>query len=90
MTTVAIVEDNNNMRKTLIELIDNAPGYRCVCACSTSKEAQIEIPKHSPDVVLMDIHLPDESGIACTARLTEKMPNLQVIMVTIYKDSTLR
>ena len=86
MTTVAIVEDNNNMRKTLIELIDNAPGYRCVCACSTSKEAQIEIPKHSPDVVLMDIHLPDESGIACTARLTEKMPNLQVIMVTIYKD----
>ncbi len=34
----------------------------------------------------MDIHLPDESGIACTARLTEKMPNLQVIMVTVYKD----
>jgi DNA-binding NarL/FixJ family response regulator len=37
----------------------------------------------------MDIHLPDESGIACTARLTEKMPNLQVIIVTIYKDTEL-
>ena len=86
MTTVAIVEDNNIMRKTLMELIDSAPGYRCVCACTTSKEAQVQIPKHSPDVVLMDIHLPDESGIACTARLTEKMPALQVIMVTVYKD----
>ncbi|MGP8199296.1 MAG: response regulator [Limisphaerales bacterium] len=86
MTTVAIVEDNNITRKTLMELIDNAAGYRCVCACTTSKEAQVQIPKHCPDVVLMDIHLPDESGIACTARLTEKMPALQVIMVTVYKD----
>ncbi len=86
MTTVAIVEDNNIMRKTLTELVDGAAGYRCVCACSTSKEAQVQIPKHGPDVVLMDIHLPDASGIECTARLTEKMPDLQVIMVTVYKD----
>jgi DNA-binding NarL/FixJ family response regulator len=34
----------------------------------------------------MDIHLPGESGIACTARLRETMPNLQVIMLTVYKD----
>ena len=34
----------------------------------------------------MDIHLPGESGIACTARLREKMPNVQVIMLTVYKD----
>ncbi|MGA2852611.1 MAG: response regulator transcription factor [Verrucomicrobiota bacterium] len=89
MTTVAIIEDNSTMRKMLAELIDSAPGYRCVCVCSTSKEALIEVPKHQPDVVLMDIHLPDESGIACTARLTGKMPGLQVIMVTVYKDSDL-
>jgi DNA-binding NarL/FixJ family response regulator len=89
MTTVAIIEDNSTMRKMLAELIDSAPGYRCVCVCSTSKEALIEVPKHQPDVVLMDIHLPDESGIVCTARLTGKMPGLQVIMVTVYKDSDL-
>lgn len=77
------------MRKMLTEIIDGAPGYRCVCACSTSKEALIEVPKHQPDVALMDIHLPDESGIACTARLTEKMPGLQVIMVTVYRDTDL-
>ncbi len=89
MTKVAIIEDNNTMRKTLVELINSTPGYRCVCACSASKEALIEVPKHSPDVALMDIHLPDESGIACTARLTEKMPDLQVIMVTVYTDTDL-
>ena len=34
----------------------------------------------------MDIHLPGVSGIACTARLREKMPGIQVIMLTVYKD----
>ncbi|HLP78989.1 MAG TPA: response regulator transcription factor [Candidatus Paceibacterota bacterium] len=89
MTTVAIIEDNKTMREMLIELVNGAPGFRCVCACSTSKEALVEIPKHQPDVALMDIHLPDDSGINCTARLTEKMPELQVIMVTVYQDINL-
>jgi len=89
MTSIAIIEDNNTMRKTLVELINNTAGYRCACACTTSKEALIEVPKHRPDVALMDIHLPDESGIACTARLTEKMPDLQVIMLTVYSDTDL-
>jgi DNA-binding NarL/FixJ family response regulator len=89
MTTVAIIEDNNTMRQMLKELVDSAPGYRCVCACSTSKEALVEVPKHHPDVALMDIHLPDESGINCTARLTEKLPDLQVIIVTVYQDINL-
>lgn len=89
MTTVAIIEDHNTMRRMLVELIDSAPGYRCVCACATSKEALAELPKHQPDVALMDIHLPDESGIVCTAKLTEKMPGLQVIMVTVYQDINL-
>jgi DNA-binding NarL/FixJ family response regulator len=89
MTKAAIIEDNDTMRKMLVELINSEPEYRCVCACSSSGEALVEVPKHQPDVALMDIHLPDESGIACTARLTEKMPDLQVIMVTVYKDTDL-
>jgi DNA-binding NarL/FixJ family response regulator len=89
MTTVGIIEDEETMRKTLRELINNTPGYQCVCACSSSKEALVEVPKHRPKVVLMDIHLPDESGIVCTARLTEKLPELQVIMVTVYADTEL-
>ena len=89
ITTIGVIEDNPTMRKMLVELIESTPRYRCVCACSTSREACIEVPKHRPDVALMDIHLPDESGIACTARLTEQMPGLQVIMVTVYKDTEL-
>ncbi len=89
MTTIAIIEDNDTMRHTLVELVNQTPGCRCVCACPNSTEALIEVPKHQPDVALMDIHLPDESGIACTARLTAKLPDLQVIMVTVYADTEL-
>jgi DNA-binding NarL/FixJ family response regulator len=86
ITKVAIVEDNATLRKYLAEVIGNTPGHRCVCACASAEEAVVEIPLHKPNVVLMDIHLPGESGIACTARLREKSPNLQVIMLTVYKD----
>lgn len=86
ITKVAIVEDNATLRKYLSELIGNVPGHRCVCACSSTEQAIVEIPAHKPNVVLMDIHLPGESGIACTARLREKLPNVQVIMLTVYKD----
>jgi DNA-binding NarL/FixJ family response regulator len=86
ITKVAIVEDNATLRKYLTEMIGNTEGLRCVCACASAEEAVVEIPAHKPNVVLMDIHLPGETGIACTARLREKLPNLQVIMLTVYKD----
>lgn len=85
-TKVAIVEDNSTLRQYLSELITNTPGYKCVCACDSAEEALEKIPGQRPHVVLMDIHLPGESGIACTARLREKMPKIQVIMLTVYKD----
>jgi DNA-binding NarL/FixJ family response regulator len=89
MITVAIVEDNQTVRHTLGELIETTPGFRCVCTCATAKEAMEEIPRLKPEVVLMDIHLPGESGISCTARLKARMPELQVIILTVYKDTEL-
>ncbi|HEX3627821.1 MAG TPA: response regulator transcription factor [Verrucomicrobiae bacterium] len=86
MTKIAIVEDNATLRNYLGEFISKTPGYRCVCLCGSAEEAVAEVPAHKPHVVLMDIHLPGESGIACTAMLREKLPELQVIMLTVYKD----
>lgn len=89
MTKVAIVEDNSDIRLSLTEWINSAPDYQCVCACANAEAALIEIPKLRPDVVLMDIRLPGESGIACTARLKDLLPELLVIVVTVYRDRDL-
>jgi DNA-binding NarL/FixJ family response regulator len=89
MTTVAIVEDNAVIRKTFRQWIEAAPEFSCVCTCASAEEALAEVPRHQPDVVLMDIHLPGESGIACTARLKQRLPALQVIIVTVYRNHEL-
>lgn len=86
LTTVAVVEDNPTLRKYLADLIGGTKGHKCVCACESAEEALVEIPKHRPNVVLMDIHLPGESGIVCTARLRQVMPDVEIIMLTVYKD----
>jgi DNA-binding NarL/FixJ family response regulator len=88
-TTVAIVEDNPRIRRSLQEWVDSAPEYHCVCTCGDAETALKEIPRLKPDVVLMDIHLPGESGIACTARLKSILPTIQVIVVTVYRDRDL-
>jgi DNA-binding NarL/FixJ family response regulator len=86
MTKVAIVEDNATLRQYLAEFVGGTPGHKCVGTCGSAEEAILKLPTFKPDVVLMDIHLPGETGIACTARLREIMPEVQVIMLTVYKD----
>jgi DNA-binding NarL/FixJ family response regulator len=86
-TRIAIVEDNKVIRESLMEFIQADSGCECVFACSTAEEALKEIPKHQPDVVLMDIQLPDISGIECTAHLKQLMPSVQIVIVTVYEDS---
>ena len=86
MIRVAIVEDNETIRESLIRLVRAAPDLECVNACATAEEALQELPVHQPEVVLMDIGLPKLSGIECTARLKEFLPAVQIIMVTVYED----
>jgi len=87
LTSVAIVEDNRDFRTTLKNFVDEAPGYRCVCACDTAEDALKAIPKLLPDVVLMDIHLPNMSGVACTRRLKELCPAIRILILTVYEDN---
>lgn len=87
MTTIGIVEDNRDLRASLARMVDDAPGFRCVCACSTAEEGLREIPRVQPDVVLMDIHLPVRSGIECTRRLKDLCPSVQVLILTVYEDN---
>jgi DNA-binding NarL/FixJ family response regulator len=85
--TLAVVEDNAPFRETLLRLIEETPGLNCVCACDTAAQALRQIPKQPPDVVIMDIRLPDRSGIECTARLKALLPRLQIMMFTVHEDS---
>lgn len=86
MIKIAIVEDNKTTREGLEKMVNLSSEYRCVCSCSTAEEALATLPQHKPDVVLMDIQLPNMSGVECVAQLKLLLPSTQVIMVTVYED----
>jgi DNA-binding NarL/FixJ family response regulator len=86
---VALVEDQPKVRESWTRLINSFPDFRCVCACATGEEALRMIPAARPDVILMDIFLPRMSGIECTVRLKEQLPQTQIVILTAMDDQEL-
>ncbi len=84
---VSIVDDDEGVRSTLSQLISSQPDLECLSTHRHGRSACAEIPKLQPDVVLMDINLGAMDGIECVARLKSAMPELQIIMVTVYEDT---
>jgi DNA-binding NarL/FixJ family response regulator len=87
MIRVAIVEDEASFRKSLCQVIESKRGFSCVTECATGAEALERIPLDPPDVVLMDLNLPDFSGAEVTSRLKTKLPNIIVVVLTVYNDT---
>ncbi|MDQ6630524.1 MAG: response regulator transcription factor, partial [Verrucomicrobiota bacterium] len=84
---VAIVEDNSKIRESLAIVLNGTQGLSCIAAFPNAEVALKELPRHWPDIVLMDINLPKMSGIECVSNLKAMRPQLQVIMLTVYVES---
>lgn len=87
MIKVAIVEDDVRFRKSLRKVIESRPDVTCIGEYTTGAEAVEAIPRNPPDVVLMDLNLPDSSGPEVTARLKSQLPDLSVVVLTVYNDA---
>ena len=83
---VAVVEDDAHLRRSFERIITAAEGCRLVGVCATVAEALRRIPSLAPDVILMDVNLPDGSGVDCVAALSLRLPDTQILMVTAYQD----
>ena len=83
---VAIVEDSAGICEELQHVISKTRDLACVCVCRNAESALRRIPAAKPDVIVMDIHLPDGSGIECTSRLKELLPDTHILMFTIQDD----
>jgi len=86
---VSIVEDHRRMREGFAALLNRAAGVRCVSVYGSGEEAVREMPGQKPDVALVDINLPGMNGIECVSRLKERLPQLQILMLTRYEQSDL-
>lgn len=83
---VAIVDDDAKVRDGISWLLQHSDGFECVGAYNGCAEALEAIPDSSPDVVLMDIGMPEKSGIECVTALNAEFPELKILMLTNYSD----
>lgn len=84
--SVAIVEDNHDIRSAMELLINGSEGYACIGAFNNAEMALEKVPQLLPNVVLMDFNLPGINGIECIARLKTEYPDMQFMMLTVYED----
>jgi DNA-binding NarL/FixJ family response regulator len=86
MISVTIVDDKRDIREGLRKILDKAEGFQCLTTYGTAESALSGIQKNVPDVVLMDIELPEMSGIECVKILKRKLPHLDIIMLTSHTE----
>lgn len=87
MITISIVDDEKELCQSIATFVNGAPGFRCASMYHSGEAALEHLPGDRPDVVLMDIHMTGMSGIECVKRLKARMPQMQIMMLTVYEDT---
>ena len=87
LIAVCLVEDIEEIRLTIKQLLDNSEDFVCFGTFETADEAFIKLPELKPDIILVDINLPGMNGIEFIRRSKGKYPGLQFMMFTIYEDN---
>ena len=81
-----IVDDHEVVRQGLVALLERRPGFQIVAEAGTAAQAVSEAGRFEPDVVVMDVRLPDGSGIEACRDIRTARPETRVIMLTSYPD----
>jgi DNA-binding NarL/FixJ family response regulator len=83
--TVSIVEDVAEIRDGVRAIVDQTPGFLCISAYNNAKDAYAGLKESPPDITIMDIGLPDGSGIECIRKLKTMDIRTQFLIFTIYE-----
>ena len=83
---VAIVDDHEFIRSGLSKLLNLEEGIRVVAGYPSGVEALARVPSNVPDVILMDIKMPGMDGLAATRELCARVPEVRIIVLTMFDD----
>jgi DNA-binding NarL/FixJ family response regulator len=84
---ISIVEDIPEIREGLKSIVQGESSLKCVNAYPTASEAYTGLTDNPPDIVIMDINLPDSSGLVCMQKVKALHPDILFMIFTIYEDS---
>lgn len=81
-----VVDDHEVVREGLVSLLNRKDGFQVVAQAGTAAAAIDAVRRFEPDMVLMDVRLPDRSGIDATREIRAVRPNARVVILTSYPD----
>jgi DNA-binding NarL/FixJ family response regulator len=81
-----VVDDHEVVRQGLVALLDRRPGFQVVAQAGTVEESITQARLHQPDIVVMDVRLPDGSGVEACREIRAELPATRVIMLTSFPD----
>jgi DNA-binding NarL/FixJ family response regulator len=81
-----IVDDHEVVRQGLVSLLDRREGFEVVAQAGTVQEAVDQAARYQPDLIIMDVRLPDGSGIEACREIRAERPECRVVMLTSYPD----
>ena len=87
MISILIVDDHRLIRESWAMVLSRNKRFRVIGTCGNSEDAILMSEKKRPDIVLMDIHMPDGSGMEATRRIRKKSPETAVIAVSMYNQA---
>src|SRR5918998_446944 len=83
---ILVAEDHPLFRKGVISLLSSVPDFEVVGEATTGEEAVVRAEQLQPDVVLMDLQMPEVNGIEATRRILQESPSIRVLVVTLFED----
>ena len=84
---ILIYEDDDKLRQSLVLLINGTPGFNVVGAFQNCAHVAAEVTALKPEVVLMDIDMPEVNGIQGVEIIKSRYPKVKVLMHTVFEDS---
>jgi DNA-binding NarL/FixJ family response regulator len=85
-TRLAIVDDHELAREGLRDMLTDAPDIEVVGEAANGREALLLCSRLQPDLVLMDVRMPEMDGLAATRELKQRYPEVSVMMVTMHEN----
>jgi len=86
MISILLVDDHDLVRQGLRQLLEIEPDFTIVAEVATGEAAYTAYFKHHPDIVLLDINLPGESGLSTTRRLLARAEHANILALSMYDD----